>query len=46
MAYDSQAVEQLAGLSPADKAAAQTIIAKMTLPQEQRARLLESVKSN
>jgi len=46
MAYASQAAQQLAGLSPADKAAAQTIIAKMSLPQEQRARLLESVKSN
>jgi len=46
MAYGSQAAEQLAGLSPADKAAAQTIIAKMTLPENQRTRLLESVKSN
>jgi hypothetical protein len=46
MAYGSQAAEQLAGLSPTDKAAAQTIIAKMTLPQEQRTRLLESVKTN
>src|SRR5262249_32906077 len=46
MAYGSQAAEQLAALSPADKAAAQTIIAKMTLPQEQRTRLLDSVKTN
>jgi hypothetical protein len=46
MAYASQAAEQLAGLSPTDKAAAQTIIAKMSLPEQQRARLLESVKTN
>jgi hypothetical protein len=46
MAYGSQGAEQLAALSAVDKTAAQTIIAKMTLSQEQRARLLESVKTN
>jgi hypothetical protein len=46
MAYGSQAAEQLAALSPADKAAAQTIIARMTIPQDQRTRLLESVKTH
>lgn len=46
MAYGSQAVEQLAALSLADKAAAQTIIAKMTLSEDQRTRLLESVKGD
>ncbi len=46
MAYAAQAAEQLAALSPADKVAAQTILAKMSLPEQQRTRLLESVKTN
>jgi hypothetical protein len=46
MAYGSQAAEQLAELPAAEKAAAQIIIAKMTLPEEQRTRLLASMKTN
>jgi hypothetical protein len=46
LAYGAQAAEQLSALSPVEKAVAQKVIAGMSLPQEQRTRLLNSVKTD
>ena len=46
LANDPQAADQLSTMSPSDQAAAQAVIAKMTLPEDQRARILASLKSH
>ena len=44
LATQPQAPQQLATLPPADQVIAQNVIAKMTLPDDQRERLLDSLK--
>ncbi|HZR15981.1 MAG TPA: hypothetical protein VFE51_01525 [Verrucomicrobiae bacterium] len=44
LASDPQVAGQLSSMSASDQAAAQAIIAKMTLPEDQRARVLASLK--
>jgi len=45
LAHHPQAVEQLAGLSPAERAMARDVIAKINLPEERRAKLLDALKT-
>jgi hypothetical protein len=45
LAYDSQAAEQLAALSADERAAARDIIAKMSIPEDRRAKLIDALKS-
>jgi hypothetical protein len=44
MAYDPQAAEQLAAMTPTDRATARSVIEAMSLPEDRRARLLEAVR--
>ncbi len=44
LAYSAQGAEQLSAMSAADQVAAQSVIAKMSLPENTRARLLDSLK--
>lgn len=44
LAYAAQGADRLAAMSPADQAVAQTVIAKMSLPDDTRNRLLASLK--
>jgi hypothetical protein len=44
LAYGPQAAEHFASMSDADRATAQAVIAKMSLPDDQRAKLMESLK--
>jgi len=41
LAYHPQAAEQLAAMSPEDRAVARSVIASMSLPTDRRTRLLD-----
>jgi hypothetical protein len=45
-AYGPQTPDQLSAMSPTDQAAAQAVIAKMSLPEDERARLLAAFKAH
>jgi hypothetical protein len=44
MANDPQAAEQLAAMTPTDRATARNVIETMSLPEDRRARLLEVIR--
>jgi len=44
LAYDPEAAEQLAAMTPTDRATARSVIETMSLPEDRRARLLDVLR--